>query len=396
MPVVTGIVVDVVLVVALLVALVGGWQRGMLHTIGAIAGLIVGGVIALLVMPVVSGAVPAAGWNVAAALASGVIIVGLGISLGSWIGRLVAGPVRKLKLGAVDRLLGAAVSGIVTLLVALMLGMSTSALGIPALTQAMASSTLMKSLQNATPAPVLGAISQFRGIVISDGIPSVLDAAGVPDDVEIPVADTQSPALQVASESVTRITANAPSCGTRSSGSGFVIGDDLVMTNAHVVAGSSTVVVEPRSELPRAASVVYFDAEADIAVLAVDGLSAGPLPFSATPDDGATVFFQGYPFGGPFASRSAAVVTTGEMSVNDIYGQPGATRSVTTIAADVDHGNSGGPLLDADGAVVGMIFAKAVSQPDVGFALSMAELSPVLAQAESLTAPVATGACSAD
>ncbi|WP_166997855.1 MarP family serine protease [Paramicrobacterium fandaimingii] len=391
-----GIIIDVVFVVVLLVALIGGWNRGLLHTIGAIAGMIAGGLVALLIMPLVSGAIPAAGWNVAAALASGLIVVGIGISVGSWLGRLIAGPVRKLKLGIVDRLLGAIVSGLVALLVVMTLGMSTSALGIPTLTQAMASSTLMKTLNDVTPTPVLGAISQFRGLVISDGLPSILDAAGVPSDVTIPNADTQTPALRTAAESVARITANAPTCGTRSAGSGFVIGDDLIMTNAHVVAGASAVVVEPPGELPRAASVVYFDADADIAVLDVNGLSAEPLPFTANPDTGATVFFQGYPFGGPFVSRSAAVVGTSDMSVSSIYGETGVTRSVTTLAAHVQHGNSGGPLLDADGAVVGMIFAKADNQPNVGFALSMEELSPVLAQAESFTSPVSTESCAAD
>ncbi|PFG31901.1 MarP family serine protease [Paramicrobacterium agarici] len=389
-----GIIVDVILVVILLVAVIGGWQRGMLHTIGAIAGMIVGGIVALLVMPLVSGNVPAAGWNVVLAVACGIILVGLGISLGSWLGKLIAGPVRKIKLGIVDRLLGAVVSGIVALLVVMTLGMSTSTLGLPTLTQAMASSTLLKTLENATPTPVLGAISQFRSLVITDGIPSVLDAAGIPDNIEIPDANTDSPALHAAAQSVTRITANAPACGTRSAGSGFVIDDGLVMTNAHVVAGASDVVVETPGELPRAGSVVYFDADADIAVIDVDGLGAEPLPFNPTPDAGATVFFQGYPFGGPFVSRSAAVVNTGDMTVSSIYGEPGVTRSVTTLAAHVQHGNSGGPLLDKNGAVVGMIFAKADNQPDVGFALSMAELSPVLAQAGSFSSPVSTESCS--
>lgn len=391
---ITGIVIDVLFVVIMIVALIGGWNRGLLHTIGAIAGMIAGGVVALLVMPIVSGAIPAAGWNVAGALACGIIVVGLGISLGSWLGKLIAGPVRTIKLGTVDRLLGSIVSGLVALLVVMTLGMSTSALGIPTLTQAMASSTLMKTLNDVTPSPVLGAISQFRGLVITDGIPSILDAAGVPDNVTVPDADTQTPALRTAAESVTRITANAPTCGTRSAGSGFVIGDDLVMTNAHVVAGASDVVVEPPGELPRGASVVYFDADSDIAVLDVNGLAADSLPFNATPENGATVFFQGYPFGGPFASRSAAVVSTGDMSVSSIYGEPGVTRSVTTLAANVQHGNSGGPLLDADGAVIGMIFAKAENQSNVGFALSMEELTPVLAQAESFTSPVSTESCS--
>lgn len=390
-----GLVVDIILVVALVVAIIAGFRRGFLHTVGALVGLVAGGFAALLLMPIVAAFVPAPGWNVLVALLVGVFIVGLGVSIGSWIGRLLRRPVRKLKLGPLDRLLGAIANGIVALLVMLLLATSTSALGFPVLTQAVASSTVLRTLETITPGPVESGIARFRALVIVDGIPTVLGAAGLPDQAKIPDADTNTPALQQAAQSVTRITANSPMCGTRSSGSGFVIGDDLVMTNAHVVAGATDAVVEASGELPRAASVVYFDPDADIAVLSVSGLDAAALPFGPNPEANSTAFFQGFPYGGPFVSRSASVLGIDDIQVQDIYNEKDVTRSVTSLAAHVEPGNSGGPLLTPDGAVAGMIFARAEGTSDVGFALSMNELSPVIAQAESFTAPVASGACAA-
>ncbi|WP_437584408.1 MarP family serine protease [Paramicrobacterium sp. CJ85] len=392
---VSGIILDVIVVIAVIAALIGGWRRGLLRTAGSIIGLIIGGVVALLVMPVISGLVPAPGWNVILALVAGAFVIGLGISLGSWVGQSLARPLLKRSIGVVDRLLGTIASGIVAILVILGLAMSTSSLGIPVLTQAVASSNVLRGIQTITPTPLLSGLSQFRSIVMSDGIPAILDAAGLPSNVTVPDADTNTPALQRSSASVTRITANAPSCGTRSSGSGFVFDDGLIMTNAHVVAGATDIVVEPPGEIPRAASVVYFDPDADIAVLSADELSTPILPFAQNPDSGQTVFFQGYPFGGPFTTRSAAVVGTQSMSVNDIYEQHQVTRSVTTLAGHVEPGNSGGPLVNEDGAVVGMIFAKAQNHSDVGYALSMAELAPVIAAADTFQSAVPTGACSA-
>lgn len=175
-----GIILDIVLVVALLVAIVAGFRRGFLRTVGSLIGLVAGGLAALLLMPVVASFVPAPGWNVLVALLVGLFIVGVGVSIGSWFGSLLRRPVRKLKLGPVDRLLGALANGVVALLVMLLLATSASGLGVPALTQAVASSTVLRTLEGLTPAPVEGGIARFRALVISNGIPTVLGAAGLP------------------------------------------------------------------------------------------------------------------------------------------------------------------------------------------------------------------------
>ncbi|MBK0417577.1 MarP family serine protease [Leucobacter sp. CSA1] len=388
-----GLVLDVTVVLVALAAVLAGLSRGFLRTLGAVAGLIAGGAAALICMPLVSAWEPVASWNVAAALLAGLLLVAVGVSIGESVARAIRRPVHRLKLGPLDRLLGGAASLTVTVATVLILAMSAGSLGIPGASQAVASSSILRLLQTHTPEPVLGALSRIRSIVIEDGIPTVLEAAGAGVEAEIPDADAETAALRAASASVPRITANSPGCSALSSGSGFVIGDGLVMTNAHVVAGAREVVVEAPGEFPLSAAVVYFDPDDDIAVLSAEGLGAAALPFSANQAAGTTAFFQGYPYGGPFVSRSAAVVSTGSMAVPDIYGGSSVTRSVTTIAGHVEPGNSGGPLLTADGAVAGMIFARSDTRADVGFALSMEELAPVLAAAPEMRAPVSTGPC---
>lgn len=387
-----GLIIDVVVVLVIVTAVVSGLARGLLRALGTVAGLVAGGAAALIVMPIVSAQVPVLGWNVAAALVAGLALIAIGVSIGEMIARAIRRPVHRVGLGIVDRLLGGAAGLVTSVAVLLILSMSVGSSGVPGATQAVASSTVLRVLEDVVPAPVESALARIRSVAIEDGIPTVLDAAGIVD-AEVPDADADTEALRIASASVLRITTSAPNCSTSSSGSGFVIGEGLVMTNAHVVAGASEVVVEARGELPRSASVLYFDPGADIAVLGAGGLGAPALPFSATPASGSTVFFQGYPYGGPFVSRSASVLSAGSMAAIDIYGDAAVSRSTVGIAGTVEPGNSGGPLLTADGAVAGMIFARSEATPNVGFALSMEELAPVLAVAPELSAPVSAGPC---
>jgi S1-C subfamily serine protease len=374
-----GLIIDIFVVLVIVSAVASGLARGLLRALGTVAGLVAGGAAALVVMPIVSAQVPVAGWNVVAALAAGLGLIVIGVSIGEMIARAVRRPVHRVGLGVVDRLLGGAAGLVTSVAVLLILSMSVGSSGVPGATQAVASSTVLRFLEDVVPAPVESALARIRSIAIEDGIPTVLDAAGVVD-AEVPDTDADTEALRIASASVLRITTSAPSCSASSSGSGFV-------------TGSSEVVVEARGELPRSASVVYFDPGADIAVLSASGLHAVALPFSTTPQPGTTVFFQGHPYGGPFVSRSAAVLSAGQATATDIYGTAAVSRSTIRIAGLVEPGNSGGPLLTADGAVAGMIFARADATPNVGFALSMEELAPVLALAPELGAPVAAGSC---
>jgi S1-C subfamily serine protease len=222
-------------------------------------------------------------------------------------------------------------------------------------------------------------------------MPRIIEAFG--GTPQIPDVTTGTPALVNAAQSVVKITGNAYACGRNQSGSGFVVGTNRVMTNAHVVAG----VGEPIVQVPGGAAlpgrVVYFDPVDDLAVVAVDGLTAAPLPLVPNLPAGSPAVVHGYPLGGPFNSQPASVISVHAVNVPDIYGANPTPRQVYSLATKVQQGNSGGPLLSEAGDVAGVIFAKGSDTQDVGYALAMEEVTPVAEQASSLSQPVSSGGC---
>ena len=109
--------------------------------------------------------------------------------------------------------------------------------------------------------------------------------------------------------------------------------------------------------------------------------------------NGSPAAFAGYPHGGPFKSKPATVQDITSVLVPDIYGENPAPSAIYRLAGDVQPGNSGGPLLTMEGLVAGVIFAKATSGTEMGFAITMDDLFPVASQAASLSAPVSSGQC---
>ena len=172
-----------------------------------------------------------------------------------------------------------------------------------------------------------------------------------------------------------------------------MVAKNRVITNAHVVAGVDEPVVEVPNVGAFSGRVVYFDATNDLAVIAVTGMTAAPIPLGATLTERSDAVFDGYPLGGPFQSGSARVDRVAEVRVNDIYGNNPHVMQVYQLAAHVQEGNSGGPLLSTNGTVTGVVFAKAANVENVGYAQTMEELGPVAKQAQGFSKPVTSGSC---
>jgi S1-C subfamily serine protease len=178
-------------------------------------------------------------------------------------------------------------------------------------------------------------------------------------------------------------------------GTGFVIGPGKVMTNAHVVAGSDRAGVEVDGKTLDATVVVY-DSHRDLAVLNVPDLTAAPLAFATSPAAaGADAIVAGYPLDGPYTLTPARVRSLIELRGPNIYSSETVTREVYTLRSQVRPGNSGGPLLAPDGTVLGVIFGAAIDETDVGFALTAAEVAPVVQAGLSDDSPASTEACTA-
>jgi S1-C subfamily serine protease len=388
------IVLDVLLILLLIGYLGYGFRYGLLTSIGAIAGVIIGGILAVLAIPLLSGWIPEPSWRIVAVLAVAVLLLVGGQSAGAAIGKALR---RRVKIGAlrvIDRIAGAGVSVVVAALVVSTLSVSIAALGVPFLTPAIASSTVLRTITDITPDPAKAFLAQVRSMVTEEGLPQIVAALGEPETPpQLPDAVAGTPELDLAAQSVVRITGNAYACGQSQSGSGFVVAADRVITNAHVIAGVSEPVVEVPGKGAKPARVVYFDPVDDLAVLAVNGLDAAPIAMTDTLAVGSAAVANGYPLGGPFVSIAASVISIDDASINNIYGEDAIPRNIYTLAADVQQGDSGGPLLSEAGEVAGVVFAKSAETANLGYAMTMEEVSPVADDAASLTAAVSSGEC---
>jgi len=164
-------------------------------------------------------------------------------------------------------------------------------------------------------------------------------------------------------------------CGGLVTGSGFSIGGGYVVTNAHVVSGTSShhVLTPNGDDLP--ASVVYFDPARDFALLDVPGLTGSGLGF-ASASRGTNGAVIGYPGGGPEKIEPAVVDGAVEAQGRDIYSANAVTRQVYVISGRVRPGNSGGPLLDLQGNVLGIVFATSATDPNQAYVLTDDEIAP--------------------
>ncbi|MGW9631146.1 MarP family serine protease [Agromyces sp. NPDC055520] len=385
------IVLDVALVLVFIGAVVNGWRAGLLRTAAGLVGLVAAGVAAFFVMPWVAGLVPWPEWRAPAAIAAALVLLGAGTWLGAVIGRALRRGARAVKLGVLDRTLGAVGNLLVTAFVVALVASGVSAMGVPVVSPAIAGSRVLQGLDAVTPAPTRTLLAQIRTATLGEGLPWLVDVLGGPtESPALPTFDVDDAELARAAASVVRVTGSAFQCGSTLSGSGFVVAPDRIVTNAHVVAGVTEPIVEAPGQPATPGRVVAFDEANDLALIAVDGLATPPLAL-ATPAIGQEVAVAGYPFGGPLELRPANVMASGPLTIQS--GGSTSTRDIVTLAADVDHGNSGGPVLTGDGEVAAVVFAKSESVDNVGFAIPVATLAPLADAAPGLDASVGSGSC---
>ncbi len=386
------LLIDVVLVVILVLGLMAGVARGLSGSLGLLLGLVAGAAAAFWLVPVINDALPWQDWRPAAVIVATILLLLLGASVGAAIGTAVRRGVDRTPLRAVDRLFGGLAGVVVAALALSLTGGGLISTGMPVISSALSSSTVLRTIDRVTPAPVAIALAELRGFVIDEGLPQLGELLDV-TTIDIPPVDLADPQLARAAASVARVSGTAFSCGRSATGSGFVVAPDRVVTNAHVVAGVERPVVELPGVPAREGRIVYFDPIDDLAVVAIDDLGVAALPFAPTLAAGTPAVVQGYPLGGPFTTVSAGVLSTGTVPVPDIYEDSTAPREIYALDAVVRPGNSGGPLLTEDGAVAGVVFARAENDPNRGYAMTMAELTPVAAQAPALAAAVSSGRC---
>ena len=390
---------DWVLVALVVAFAVIGWVQGFVVGLLSIVGLVAGAVLGLVFVPrVLSPLEPGLGTAILA-----VLLVVLAAALGqwalSWVGesareRLGGGDSARRLDGLAGALLGA--SGV--LLVAWLIGTAVASASVPWLSSSARDSEVLAAVDSVVPFSPDRVREPLRDVVDSGGFPEVVAPFVEEVVVEVDEPDPgtgRTAEVRAALDGVVKVAGRADACNAQLEGSGVVVGDGRVLTNAHVVAGTSRVVVQGADGDPVVASVVFVDPDTDVAVLDAPELSATPLAFAEeAPVLGDEAVIAGYPNGGGLDTASARVRSTSRLLGLDIYGQEEVLRTVIAVRGDVQPGNSGGPLLDPAGNVLGLIFAASLTDLETGYALTPAELDEALAVATSdAVAPVPTGAC---
>ncbi|WP_300342447.1 MarP family serine protease [Nesterenkonia sp.] len=383
---------DVVLVLVLIGFLVAGLARGVWVTIGGAAGFLVGATAAFFAIPLVAGWVPHPLGRIAAVIGCALVLIAAGHALGTAAGSEVQRLFRSPMVRTVSSLIGGALNLAVALIVIAALSFSVQAMGFPQVNQHMRQSVVLQTIDGAVPDSVETMFAEVRSTVMASDIPEIAQLL-VPEAEEVPEGGELTEAALATTQSVARVTGVAQACGQSQTGSGVAVSPNRVVTNAHVVAGVS----EPSVELPDGQVVtgraVYFNPASDIALLAVDTLAAAPAPVGGPMEPGEQGYVMGYPSGGPFVAGPALVQARDVSSVNNIYGGSPSELEIYQVSADVRQGNSGGPLVNADGEVAGVVFARAVEGNSVGFAVTAESAGDVLAAPDTFTDTVSTGQC---
>jgi S1-C subfamily serine protease len=204
----------------------------------------------------------------------------------------------------------------------------------------------------------------------------------------------QNPGYLAATSRVLKVQGTAPSCDRSIEGSGFVFAPHHVLTNAHVVAGvTQGQTVTTRDGRTYAAKVVLYDPQVDIAVLYVPGLDMTPLQFNDQGQSGADAVVAGYPLDQGYTQAAARIDGAQNAVGPDIYQTGQVSRQIFQVTAQVEPGNSGGPLLSPSGTVYGVIFAAAVDTANTGFALTASEVAADAHAGAAQTFPVSTQGC---
>jgi len=387
---------DLILLLIVIGYALGGYRNGAIVGALSFAGFFGGAAIGAQLARPLSSRLANGSAQVPVALVSVLVFAMIGQFVAVWVaGRLRSRIVRR-RARHVDNVVGAAFSALAVLLVAWMVAVPLAFAPYPSVSNQVRRSVIIRSVDNTLPEGVRNLYSSLRRFVDRSGFPQVFGTLQPTRIVDVPAPDpalVNAPAVLADRASVLKVRAAAPSCDRAIEGSSFVIAPQRVVTNAHVVAGSSTVVVESEDGT-LAARVVLFDPSRDIAVLDVPGLRARPLVMSRTDAKaGQDAIVLGYPEDGPFDVRPARVRDRERISGRDIYGNQSVDRDIYTIRSTVRSGNSGGPLIGTDGSVLGVVFASALDSADTGFVLTADEIAPDVAAGASATAAVGTGRC---
>jgi S1-C subfamily serine protease len=395
--------VDVVVLLLALIAGVSGWRHGVAVALLSFVGVLTGAVLGVRLAPLLAAGVEAPTTRIIISIAVVVLLVALGETTGVFFGRRIRDRITGERVLQVDSTLGSILQAITVVIAAWLVALPLASASFPGLAASVRGSEVLRAVDSVMPQGVKQLPAELGELLNNSGFPNVLSPFAETPISEVGPPDPtllNNPVVEDVADSVLKIRGRAPSCSRQLEGTGFVIAPHLVLTNAHVVAGTADTGVEVRDRRGQIvaldAEVVLYDPAVDLAVLRVPELEAEPLPMEpepAAPGDDAIVL--GYPMDGPFTATAAKIRSMINLQGPNIYDNGEVTREVYTVRAVVRSGNSGGPVITPEGRVIGVVFGAALDDQETGFVLTVDQVQEVLQAAPDFRGEVDTGSCAA-
>jgi S1-C subfamily serine protease len=399
---VPGDFLDLILIAVIAAFAVAGYRQGFIIGVLSLVGFLAGVSVGAYIAPGIARALAkSTTWQAFLAIVVVFAMAVIGMMIASGIGVALRSRVIGRPATILDSLGGATVNVLAVVIVAWLVGtFVVNSSAFPVVGRQVNNSAVLRTVDRIMPRSVqyLPFFPQLRTMLSNGLYTQVFGSFGAESGISIPAPSptvVSSSKLTAAEASIVKVMGDATSCSQQIEGSGFVISSQHVLTNAHVVAGVDqhlTVTTTGGREL--AAQVVYYDPNTDLAVLYVPDLNLPALQFAGPASDDASAAVAGYPLN---ASSIVVVPATVGRSFNangpNIYQTASVNRQMYAIRAQIEPGNSGGPLLSPGGQVYGVVFAKSTYSSDTGYALTAAQVDSDADAGSQDTSPVSTETC---
>ena len=376
-----------------------GFRRGILRTVLSIIGLLVGGAAGAIATPSIQSLISnnAFGFKPTIGLTSIILGASLGMFLFGILGsflRVVLLPFPFMK--TIDSLIGFGLAIIAVASISSTLSSAAQVIPNKTVNNLFSQSQFIAQIDLYLPERFKNAAQKIQNVITDSPLPevfkSLVESRITPTQLESDVAIPEIVTKSVAS--TVRIDGIAESCSAAMVGTGFIVSPERVITNAHVVAGViDPVVTVSNSKTQLSGKVIAIDRKKDIAIIYVPGLNGEKLTFigPATPNE--IGFVVGYPNGGNLRTSAVSVSSEFESIGTDIDGNGETKRDVIVFGGDVRPGNSGGPLLNEQGQVLGVVFAADAENKNTGYALAPSEVAKLVSETSSVIQEIETGNC---
>ena len=385
--------IDVLLLVILALAALSGWRRGFAMVLLGYLGLLIG--LALGAWAATQAGLLVSADSSVRRLLTAVVVFFLVAAACHAVGNLLGIRVRSLLGGRwtsrADAIGGAVVATVVAAVAMWFVALTLSNVPLSPFARAVHSSSVLRTIDTYAPRPP-AALAQLRGLLDRSGFPEAFATLRPPVVSGPPPEAARNAAVLRAANATLQVQSRG--CGGVLFGSGFPVAGNLVITNAHVVAGSQRPEVITNRGVRASASVIYFDASHDLALLSVPDLPVRPLRLAGAADRGQQAVVIGYPSGGPQRVIGARVVLRTQPEAPDIYARPqNSRRDIYVLQARVRKGVSGGPVVDLRGRPLGVVFAASTVERNEGYALTNGELRRALRRNGTNRRPTSVGGC---